>query len=166
VIRFLKLFTEVPIEQIHDYSKLSGSNLNAVKRVLADEATSLLHGKECLSKIHQTVDNLFQVSSSSSSLGDLSSVPHIQLTESQLFLDDQQQQTIGLAEILVLTSIVKTKSEGRRLIKSGGVKINEEKREDEFLKLSQKDFESFEGKIKVSAGKKKHYIILWPTELK
>ena len=59
VIRFMKLFTELPLEQIEEMAQWEGADLNKAKRVLADEATKLLHGEECLATIHATADTLY-----------------------------------------------------------------------------------------------------------
>merc|ERR1712038_61243 len=60
VIRFMKLFTEVPLDKVEEYSKLEGEDINKAKIVLADEATALLHGRECLGAIHETVESMFK----------------------------------------------------------------------------------------------------------
>ena len=59
VIRFLKLFTELPLEEIGELEKLQGADINKAKIVLADEATAMLHGRECLSQIHDTINTMF-----------------------------------------------------------------------------------------------------------
>ena len=59
VIRFLKLFTELPMEDIQKMSAWKGIDLNKAKRILADEATKMLHGEACLDAIHATADSLF-----------------------------------------------------------------------------------------------------------
>ena len=59
VIRFLKLFTELPFDEIAELEKLEGADINKAKIVLADEATAMLHGRECLSQIHETIQTMF-----------------------------------------------------------------------------------------------------------
>eukprot|EP00518_Triparma_eleuthera_P005571 CAMPEP_0182466588 /NCGR_PEP_ID=MMETSP1319-20130603/12323_1 /TAXON_ID=172717 /ORGANISM="Bolidomonas pacifica, Strain RCC208" /LENGTH=378 /DNA_ID=CAMNT_0024666601 /DNA_START=312 /DNA_END=1445 /DNA_ORIENTATION=+ len=66
VPRFLRLFTELPLEEVEELEKLEGSKINDAKKVLADECTALLHGKECLPPIWETAASLFAASSSSS----------------------------------------------------------------------------------------------------
>ena len=60
VIRFLKLFTELPLEVIAEYEKLEGADINKAKVLLADEATAMLHGREFLTQIHDTIQTMFQ----------------------------------------------------------------------------------------------------------
>lgn len=64
-----QLFTELSLEQIEELSKLEGADINKAKVILADEATKLLHGEECLAEIHATVANLFTGAGSSSTAG-------------------------------------------------------------------------------------------------
>eukprot|EP01041_Mallomonas_annulata_P011810 gene11810-24741_t len=59
VIRFLKLFTEIPLEEINKMKSWEGSALNEAKKILADAATTMLHGPDCLPKIHATVQSLY-----------------------------------------------------------------------------------------------------------
>merc|ERR1712062_740719 len=59
VIRYLKLFTGIPLQQIEQLSLLKGSQINEAKILLADETTSMLHGKECLITIHKTASIMF-----------------------------------------------------------------------------------------------------------
>lgn len=66
-----QLFTELPLEQIEELSKLEGADVNKAKVILADEATKMLHGEECLAQIHATVANLFTGAGSSSTAGAL-----------------------------------------------------------------------------------------------
>jgi len=65
VIRFLKLFTELPLEEIAELEKLEGADINEAKVILADEATTMLHGRECLQPIHETAENMFKGSGES-----------------------------------------------------------------------------------------------------
>ncbi len=154
--RFLKLFTEVPLDQIKKFEHLEGSELNDVKVLLADEATKLLHGEECLKDIHATVKTLF----SRSGGDDLESLPKIQLTEKDFTKD--AGSSIPVFEILVLAEMTSSKAEARRLIKKGGAKINDVKIDDEYAVVNKKDFDH-SGRLKVSSGKKKHAVVLLPV---
>lgn len=62
-----QLFTELPLSEIEELSKLEGADINKAKVILADEATKMLHGEECLAQIHATVANLFTGAAGSSS---------------------------------------------------------------------------------------------------
>lgn len=60
VIKFMKLFTELSLEEIKKLEEMEGSAINQAKIILADEATAMLHGRDCLTQIHQTVENMFK----------------------------------------------------------------------------------------------------------
>jgi tyrosyl-tRNA synthetase len=132
-LRFLKLFTEVPLEQVREYEKLEGAALNNVKKLLADEATSLLHGSDCLPSIHATVESLF---SGGGGVGGAD------------------------MESLVKVGFASSKGEAKRLIKGGGARVNDEKVEDDGATVSKDRFEN--GRLKLSSGKKKHILVLLP----
>jgi tyrosyl-tRNA synthetase len=153
------LFTDIPLARINEYSKLEGSNLNVVKRILADEATSLLHGKESLPVIHSTVDSLFIAKNSE----DLSSIPLTVLSVQDLHKEDENSDYhISVADLLVKSSLTNSKSEGRRLIKAGGIKVNDVKVNEEYKMVCKKDFDK-EGKIRIASGKKKFVLVQWPS---
>lgn len=158
VIRFLKLFTEVSLEQIREYEKLDGAALNDVKVVLADEATKLLHGADCLPEIHATIKSLFSKSGGE----DLSSLPQISLSVVDL-QPKEDGPAILVADLLVKADMTASKGEARRLIKAGGVRVQDEKVSDEYAFVKQSDFDS-SGRLKLSSGKKKHAVVLWPSE--
>jgi tyrosyl-tRNA synthetase len=152
----LKLFTEISIEKISEYEKLEGSELNKIKKILADETTTLLHGKDCLENIHNTVDSLFS-SLSSSSNSNLDSLAKFQLKNEDFATDNK----ISIVDLLVKSEMVASKNEGKRLIKNGGVRINDEKVEDENEIIWKSKFDE-KGKLKLSTGKKKHILVLLP----
>eukprot|EP01033_Poteriospumella_lacustris_P000420 gene420-275_t len=157
VIRFLKLFTEVPLSQIQEWERLEGSALNDVKVVLADEATKLLHGPDCLQDIHATVQNLFGRQGGD----DLQSLPKVVL-EANAF-NQEEGKAIYVYDALVRANMTTSKAEARRLIKAGGVRLNDQKVTDEYALLHQSDFAVQDGKLKLSSGKKKHALIVWPA---
>lgn len=156
VVRFLKLFTDLPMERIRLLEQLEGSELNDVKRLLADECTRMLHGDACLEGIHAAVDSLF----SGSGGGDLDSLPHLQLHSNDL--DAEGKTTV--AELLFKVAMVGSKGEGKRLIKAGGVKVNDCKVDDEYAKVGREDFDE-KGRLKLSMGKKKHAVAQWPQSI-
>ncbi len=153
--RFLKLFTEVPIEKIRELENLTGSELNDVKVLLADEATAMLHGRECLPDIHATVASLFQEGGGGSEA--LDSLTKLQLDPSDMAPD----KSIWVVEVLLRGGMVSSKNEGRRLIRNKGVRINDEVVVDERTQLSADMFDSL-GRMKLSSGKKTHMLILLP----
>lgn len=155
VIKFLKLFTEVSMEEIIELEKCQGNELNKVKIRLADEATGLLHGKECLELIHSTVNSLFSNNSNGNELD--------ALEKFKLSIDDvsniNNNGNILVVNLLILADLTKSKAEGKRLIKGGGVKVNDEKIIEDTYSITSNDFDN-KGRLKLSLGKKKHVLIL------
>jgi tyrosyl-tRNA synthetase len=148
VVRFLKLFTELPLERIAELEKLQGSDINKAKIVLADEATAMLHGKECLTQIHETIQNMFKGAGESSE-----GLPRIFVSASDL--EGNGKQVLDLFLELKLTA---SKKEARRLIAGGGAKLGDEKISNENAALTAADFD---GKTEVilRAGKKRAGVV-------
>ena len=144
--RFLKLFTEVSLEELSKIEKWEGSELNAAKILLADEATRLLHGDECLVQIHATVDSLFAGGSGGS---DLESLPKV-------FVDSD---SVSVVDLLVLAGMSASKGEAKRLIKGGGARVNDEKVTAESAVVSTSDFGT-DRRLKLSSGKKSHCLVV------
>ncbi len=149
VIKLLKIYTDVPVSEIEDYAHLSGKALNQAKVRLADEATSLAHGPQCLALIHRTADAAF---SGASPEGELT--PEVSL---KTVLVDPKSLEFGypLLDILTDHGFAKSKGEARRLIRSGGCRLGGEIVQDETQALEKKDFHA--GPLKVSLGKKTHF---------
>jgi tyrosyl-tRNA synthetase len=137
VCKFLRLLTFVSMEEIKEYEKLEGSMLNKIKEILAFEVTKIVHGEEEANKALKAAKSLFEG-------GDLSgSIPTTEIN-----LDEG----VNIIEILLLTKLVPSKAEARRLIEQGGVKINN-------LKVDTIDFivskeHDKEGIILIQKGKK------------
>ena len=144
----MKLFTELPLDQIQEMEKWTGAELNTAKKILADETTTLLHGSECLESIHTTAANLFSAGSSGGT-SDLDSLPQVKLSN----------HGITVVEALVEAELAKSKAEAKRLIKAGGARVNGDKIEDEMALLDSSAWDE-EGRIKLSSGKKKHVVLL------
>lgn len=149
VIRFLKLFTELPLEDIEELSKLEGADINKAKIVLADEATSLLHGRECLATIHETVNNMFNKKSGSMST---ESLPRIFVSAEDL------EKGVRFADLFLELKLADSKKEARRLIQGGGAKLNEEKITDEAGSLTMSDFGDAK-EVTLRAGKKRAGVV-------
>ena len=147
VIRFLKLFSELPLARINDMAQWEGAELNAAKKVLADEATTLLHGAGCLPAIHATAASLFSDSGSGRRGGDLDSLPSF-------------AGAVGdsVVELLATSGLASSKAEAKRLIKAGGARVNGEKVANMDVVLVDDDFGS-DGRLKLSSGKKNHVVI-------
>jgi tyrosyl-tRNA synthetase len=148
VIKFLKLFTELPLEDVEKLEQLEGSAINQAKIVLADEATAMLHGKECLTQIHETVQNMFKGSGESTD-----GLPRIFIEASELEGDGKR-----FADLFVDLELAKSKKEARRLIAGGGAKLDGEKIEDEMGALTMADLEG-KTEVVLRAGKKRAGVV-------
>lgn len=140
VIKCMKLLTFVPMEQINEYAKLEGADLNKVKEVLAFELTKMIHGEEEAAKAQNAAKALFAGGA------DNSHMPETVLTD-----DDFTDGSIMLLDMMVKAGIIKSKGEGRRLITQGGVSVNDEKATDPNMSFTTDDFAN---EIIVKKGKK------------
>jgi len=145
VIRFLKLFTELPLDEIDKMAALKGSEINSAKKVLADECTRMLHGEEVLPSIHETAASLFSKKQNGGAMDDL---PRVEL----------EGEAEGVIELFVRLNFAKSKSECRKLIQGGGARLNDEKITDIAATVTAKDLA--DGQVKLSMGKKKHALVV------
>lgn len=147
VVKFLKLFTELPLEEIDNYEKLEGSQLNEAKIVLADEATALLHGRDCLSAIKETTANLFSGSGLNTE-----GLPRITVTK------NEADEGIRYLDLFVNLKLANSKKEARRLIQGGGARLFDDKLDDENGSLFLKDFGD-DTEVILRAGKKRAGVV-------
>tara|TARA_B110000008_G_scaffold76629_1_gene77983 strand:- start:1092 stop:1832 length:741 start_codon:yes stop_codon:yes gene_type:complete len=147
VIRFLKLFTEISLNEIKKLEKLEGAEINDAKIMLANAATTLLHGKEATEKAILTAKNIFE------NKGGDANLPII------LYSNNEISEGISILECLINNNyLASSKGEARRLIRGSGVKLNDITILDENLKINNSHFVE-DKKIKLSVGKKKHILI-------
>ncbi|CAM9183616.1 unnamed protein product [Ascophyllum nodosum] len=146
--RFLKLFTELPMDKVHELEQLTGAAINEAKIILADETTQMLHGEACLKEIHQTVSQVFAGGENGSN----AALPRAKVESAAA------KAGISVVDLFIRLDLAKTKSEVRRLIKGGGAKLNDQKITDENLVVNLTNFDDKE-ELKLSSGKKKHGII-------
>jgi tyrosyl-tRNA synthetase len=144
--RFLKLFTELPMDEIAKLESLGGSEINEAKKILATEATAMLHGREKAEKAAETARVTFEQGQTSTDL------PTITLTQAQL------SQGIGVLTAFVEAGLVASTGEARRQIKGGGLRLNDEVVQDDKL-LIEASHQDQNGVIKLSLGKKKHVLL-------
>ena len=146
--RFLKLFTVLPMDEIARLEALQGAGINEAKKVLATEATALLHGREAAELAAETARKTFEQGTLAESL------PTIDIASAQL------EQGLGVLAAFGpdYAKLVPSTSEARRQVKSGGLKVNDQAVTDDrgVLKLSDV---TAEGVIKLSFGKKKHVLL-------
>jgi tyrosyl-tRNA synthetase len=144
--RFLKLFTVLPLDEIARLSALQGAELNDAKKVLATEATALVHGREAAEAAAETARKTFEEGALAATL------PTIEIPRAEL------AKGIGvLTAFSEKTGLVASNGEARRQIKSGGLKVNDETVTDERMLLTESMLQ--DGVIKLSLGKKKHVLL-------
>jgi tyrosyl-tRNA synthetase len=146
VARFLKLFTVLPLDEIGRLAKLRGEELNDAKKVLATEATALVHGRDAAEQAAETARKTFEE-------GELAeTLPQIEISRADL------ASGYGVLNAAVQAGFVASTSEARRQVKGGGLKVNDATVTDERMALTQKDLTP-EGVIKLSLGKKRHVLL-------
>ncbi|WP_193170015.1 tyrosine--tRNA ligase [Nisaea nitritireducens] len=143
--KFLRLFTELPLDEIARLEKLEGAELNDAKKVLANEATALLHGRDEADTAAESARKTFE----QGTLGD--SLPRVSVEAAQL------SEGLWIVDALRLAGLAGTSGEARRLIKGGGARVNDVAVSDETLKLCDADLA--DGVIKLSSGKKRHVLL-------
>ncbi|MDC0147481.1 tyrosine--tRNA ligase [Alphaproteobacteria bacterium] len=143
--RFLRLFTELPLDEIARLEALEGADLNEAKKVLATQATAMCHGLEAAQKAEATALETFEGGGTSEDL------PSMDIDVTRL------KQGLGLLEAFVIAGLANTNSEARRLLQGGGARLNGAPQKDINLVLSEADIVN--GSIKLSAGKKRHVLL-------
>ena len=144
--RFLRLFTECPLEEISRLEQLEGAELNEAKKILALQATALVHGEEAAADCLKTATETFESGGTSQNL------PRIDVPSENL------KTGIGILEAFVIAGLANSNSEARRLVQGGGAKLNDTTVSDIKLQISSGDAVN-DGTIKLSSGKKKHVLL-------
>ncbi|MBT7641455.1 MAG: tyrosine--tRNA ligase [Rhodobiaceae bacterium] len=145
ISRFLKLFTELPLDEIARLEALEGADLNEAKKILATQATAMCHGLEAAQKAEATALETFEGGGTSTDL------PSVDMQAS--LLDDG----LGLLQAFVLAGLAGSNGEARRLVQGGGAKVNDTAQKDIAAQLTKDDLVN--GAIKLSAGKKRHVLL-------
>ena len=143
VIKFLKMFTDLELDKIE---RFKNENINKLKIILANEATSLLHGKTAAAKAEKTAKNIFE----ERSIGD--DLPIINIDSKNL------SNGLNIVDLVVTAKLLSSKSEVRRTIKNKGIKLNNIAVDDEKLNVSIENFDN-KKMLKLSHGKKNHVIL-------
>jgi tyrosyl-tRNA synthetase len=147
VVRFLKLFTTLPLSEIARLGALQGAEINEAKKVLATEATALVHGRAAADQAGETSRKTFEEGALADTL------PTIEIARGDL--DRGVGVLIAFAE---KTGLVSSNGDARRQIKAGGLKVNDASVTDDKMMLTARDLTP-EGVIKLSLGKKKHVLL-------
>ena len=145
VVKFLKYFTDLSLNEISDL-ETNEKNINKLKIILANEATALLHGKKKAKDAENTAKKTFEQGGVGKNL------PVIKIKKSILI------NGLNVLEFLSFTKIMSSKSEARRAIKNNGIKIDDKALTNIDKIISYKDFKE-NNYIKISFGKKKHFLI-------
>ena len=146
VNRFLKLFTELPLDEIARLSALKGNELNEAKKILAHEVTQLCHGRDVANSVAESARKTFEEGSIGQDL------PFIIINKNDL------EDGVWVIEAMRKLALIQSNGEGRRLIANGGVKVNDTVINDPEKQLNIADI-SINGMIKLSAGKKRHALV-------
>ena len=141
--RFLKLFTTLPLSEIAKLEKLGGSEINDAKKILAVEATALLHGRSAAEEAAEIARKTFEEGESAEGL------PTFEL---------DLENGVGVLQAAVLAGFASSNGEARRSVQGGAIRVNDIPVSDEKMQLTTKNLNS-EGVIKLSMGRKKHALI-------
>lgn len=143
VVKFMKLLTDVSDEEIDEYAKLEGQELNKAKERLAWEITAEVHGKDIADEQLEASRALF------GGKGDTENMPTTELDS------DEVAEGMTIVELLQKAELIASTSEGRRLIKQGGISIDDEKATSHDQIVSK---EALENGVHVRKGKKVHHL--------
>jgi tyrosyl-tRNA synthetase len=147
VARFLKLFTVLPLDEINRLATLRDAEINEAKKVLATEATALVHGRAAAEEAAGTARKTFEEGALAETL------PTITIAHGDL------ESGLGvLAAFAEKARLVASNGEARRQIKAGGLRVNDAAVSDERMVLTPRDLTA-EGVIKLSLGKKRHVLL-------
>jgi tyrosyl-tRNA synthetase len=144
--RFLKLFTELPLDEIARLSALQGSEINAAKKVLANEATTLLHGAEAAETAAAAAKAAFEEGRLSDDL------PTIEVSRAQF------EAGVVLAALASDAGLASSRSDARRLAQGGGLRVNDAVETDGQRVLTASDLNA-DGVVKLAAGRKKIVLV-------
>ncbi len=146
VERFLKLFTVMPLHEIAKLAALKGQDINEAKKILATEATALVHGRDAANAASDTARQTFEEGTVAQNL------PTFEIPRKDL------ESGYGILTANVAAGFVTSNGEARRQIKSGGIRVNDVVVTDEQMKLTTADLTP-DGVIKLSMGKKRHALL-------
>jgi tyrosyl-tRNA synthetase len=144
--RFLRLFTLLPLDEIARLAALGGVEINEAKKVLATEATALVHGRDKAEAAAATARKTFEEGALAADL------PTVTIPASDLAAG------LGVLNAFVAAGLVKSNGEARRQIQGGGLRVNDAPVTDEKAQLTPRDLTG-EGVVKLSLGRKKHVLL-------
>ncbi|MDH6296301.1 tyrosyl-tRNA synthetase [Agrobacterium fabrum] len=146
VVRFAKLFTTLPMDEIARIAALGGSEINEAKKILATEVTAILHGRAAAEEAAETARKTFEEGALAENL------PSIEVPTSEL------DAGVGVLSLIVRAGLASSNGEARRHVQGGAVKINDQGVSDERQMIGTGEVTG-DGVIKLSVGKKKHVLV-------
>jgi tyrosyl-tRNA synthetase len=144
--RFMRLFTELPLDEIARLEKLQGQEVNEAKKILATEITKLCHGAAAAVEAEQTARRTFEEGGKADTLPSVS-VPRAQLAEG-----------MPAFELFHQAGLAPSRTEARKLIKGGGGRLNDQPIASDTIVIKDSDLGS-DGTLKLSAGRKRHVLV-------
>lgn len=142
----LRRFTTLPMDEVERLEALEGQEINEAKKALAYEATKMCHGEEAARGAAETARKTFEQGRAGEAL------PSIEISRARL------EEGMLYNDASVALDLVSSKGEAKRLIKSGGAKVNDAPISDPFFKITADHLQD-DGTVKISAGKKKHGLL-------
>ncbi|PTX01800.1 tyrosine--tRNA ligase [Pararhodobacter aggregans] len=142
--RFLKLYTELPVEECNRLGALAGSEINAAKVILANEVTTLCHGAEAAAAAEATARAVFE----EGGLGE--DLPRVVLEAAEA------AEGVSIVQLFVRAGLAKSGKDAKRLIAEGGARLNDEALSDSGLVIKAEDLTS---PLKLTAGRKRHALV-------
>jgi len=146
VTRFLKIFTRLPLDEIARLGALGGSEINEAKKILATEATAIVHGREAAEAAAETARTTFEEGGLSENL------PSVEVPAAEL------DAGVGLLSLMVRAGLAGSNGEARRHVQGGAVRLNDQSVTDERKTVGAGEITG-DGVIKLSLGKKKHILV-------
>ncbi|MCC7427076.1 MAG: tyrosine--tRNA ligase [Alphaproteobacteria bacterium] len=143
--RFLRLFTELPLDEIARLEALGGAEVNEAKKILATEATALAHGRAAAEEASETARRAFEDGAAAEGL------PTLAVSAAEL------EQGVPVFQLLVRVQLASSNSQARALVRGGGVSANNQPVTDEFRTVSARDL--IDGVVKLSVGRKRHVLV-------
>ncbi len=144
VEKFLLLYTEIPVSDCKKYGNLKGASINDAKILLANKITELCHGKDSSYLASKTAENVFKQGKIDINL------------PTRFIHEEDLKNDIGIIQLFIMSGLVKSGKEAKRLISENGARINDELIKTPEYRLQSQDFEN---PVKLSAGKKRHVLL-------
>ena len=152
--RFLRLFTELELAECERLGALPGGGINEAKKILATEATAICHGRAPAEAARDTASRLFEQASRS---GDTESAAFGAALPAKTVAATALEAGIPVTRLFAETGLASSNGEARRLVRGGGLRINDEPVRDENRKVSLADLQ--QGAVKLSVGRKQHLLV-------